>query len=468
MIPGPVRALICWLVLLAATPSAHAQDFYFGADLSYVNEMEDCGAHYRMNGAVRDPYEIFRDAGHNLVRIRLFHTPDWTRYSTLDDVKRSIRRARAAGMQVLLDFHYSDDWADGDKQWIPRAWADVATTDELAQAVHDYTLSTLRTLNSEGLMPEMVQVGNETNREILGRTDWDWAHRPIDWTRNAALLNAGIRGVRDAGRGAAIQPQVMLHIAQPENVEPWFAAAAQAGVTDFDLIGISYYRKWSTQGLEGLGQVINRVRHRYNKGVILVETSYPWTQDSADNAANLLGPDTLLEGYPATVEGQRRYMIDVTQTVISNGGIGVVYWEPAWVSTHCRTRWGQGSHWENATFFDFHHDNELLPAALYTRHQYEWLQPVTFRFENAPAGVERLYLWADFFGSRQFVASLPRGEDGAFVYQTRLRPNQDVRFQIYDRLPLGAGLLPPTEATTRAVVAHVQNAPTTLAYSLAH
>ena len=461
-----LRALACGLALLTVAAPAVAQDFYFGADLSYVNEMEDCGAQYRVNGAVRDPYEIFRDSGHNLVRLRLFHTPDWTRYSTLDDVKRSIRRARAAGMQVLLDFHYSDDWADGDKQWIPRAWESIATTEALAQAVYDYTLGTLRALNSEGLMPEMVQVGNETNREVLGRRDWDWANRPIDWARNAPLLNAGIRAVREAGRGAAIQPRVMLHVAQPENVEPWFAAAAQAGVTDFDLIGISYYRKWSTQGLEGLGQVINRLRHRYDAGVILVETSYPWTQDHADAAANLLGPDTLLEGYPATIEGQRRYMTDITQTVISNGGIGVVYWEPAWVSTRCSTRWGQGSHWENATFFDFHRGNELLPGALYTRHRYEQLQPVTFRFEGAAAGVERVYLWADFFGSREFVASIPRGEDGAFSYQTRLRPGQEVRFQVYDRLPLGAGLIAPTEERTRAVVARVGSAPTTLTFHL--
>jgi arabinogalactan endo-1,4-beta-galactosidase len=450
-----MRALLIALVCALFVTNARAEPFYFGADLSYVNEMEDCGAQYRMDGAVRDPYEIFRDTGHNLVRIRLWHNPDWTNYSTLDDVKRSIRRARAAGMQVLLDFHYSDDWADGEKQWIPRAWENIETTDALAQALHDYTLETLLALHAEGLMPEMAQVGNETNREILGRRDWDWANRPIDWARNAALLNAGIRAVREAGRRTQTEPLVMLHVAQPENVEPWFADAARAGLTDFDLVGISYYRKWSTQSVEGLGQVINRVRHRYNVGVIVVETSYPWTQDSADSAANLLGPDTLLPGYPATPDGQRRYMIDITQTTISNGGIGVVYWEPAWVSTRCATRWGQGSHWENATFFDFHRGNEVLPAALYTRHQYEQLQPVTMRFDNVSPNVERIYLWADFFGSRQFVASVARDGEGAFVYETRLRAGQDIRFQVYDRLPLGAGLLTPNDATTRAVLAQV-------------
>ena len=435
-------------------------------DLSYVNEMEDCGATYRLNGQPRDAYEIFRDTGHNLVRVRIWNDAEWTQYSDLDDVRETIRRVRAAGMQVLLDFHYSDDWADGDKQYIPRAWENIATTDALAEALYDYTLETLRALDRDGLMPEMVQVGNETNKEILGRRDWDWANRRIDWQRNATLLNAGILAVREAGRRSAIKPLVMLHIAQPENVEPWFEAAAAAGVNDFDFIGVSYYRKWSTQSLEGLGQVINRLRHRYSADVILVETSYPWTQDSADAAANLLGPDTLLEGYPATPEGQLRYMTDVTQTVISAGGVGVVYWEPAWVSTRCSTRWGAGSHWENATFFDFHRGNETLPAASYTRHAYEWLVHVSLRFEGAQANAERLYLWADFFGSRTFVAPITRGADGAFTYETRLRPGAEINFQIYDRLPLGQGLLPPTDAQTRAVTATVGREATTFSFDL--
>ncbi|MES1158549.1 MAG: arabinogalactan endo-1,4-beta-galactosidase [Terricaulis silvestris] len=372
-----MRTILAALAFLALTANARADDhppFYFGADLSYVNEMEDCGAQYRLHGQRTDPYRIFAESGHNLVRIRIWNNPDWTHYSNLDDVRRSIRRAREAGMQVLLDFHYSDDWADGDHQIIPKAWADIPTTEALAQALYQYTYDTLTALDHDGLMPEMVQVGNETNHEMLGRADWDWAHRPIDWTRNAALFNAGIRAVREAGAHSTIHPKVMIHIAQPENVEPWFAAAAAAGVTDFDLIGISYYRKWSTQGLSGLGATIHRLREHYRADVMVVETSYPWTMDSADEAPNLLGPDTLLDGYPATPDGQLRYMVDLTQTVISNGGIGVVYWEPAWVSTHCRTRWGRGSHWENATFFDFHHHNELLPGAGYTRHTYTWPQ----------------------------------------------------------------------------------------------
>ena len=125
---------MCAVATVALTGSLHAGGFYFGADLSYVNEMEDCGAVYRENGETRDPFELFAEHGANLVRVRLWHAADWTEYSDLADVKRTIARARKQGMQLLLDFHYSDEWADGDKQIIPRAWAAIESTDELAQA----------------------------------------------------------------------------------------------------------------------------------------------------------------------------------------------------------------------------------------------------------------------------------------------------------------------------------------------
>ena len=338
---------------------------YLGADLSYVNEMEDCGAVYRKDGKAVDPFRLFKEEGANIVRVRIWNDAQWTKYSNLADVSKTIARSKAAGMQVLLDFHYSDDWADGEKQLIPRAWVGL-DEDAQARALYDYTRDVLGRLDRDGLMPEMVQVGNETNSEMAGSKKGE----PINWRRNAKLFNAGIRAVRDAGKASAIKPTVMLHIAQPENVEPWFEAAERAGVRDYDFIGISYYRKWSSMDLAGLGQVIARVKKRFNKDVIVVETAYPFTNDNADSAPNLLGPDTLIRDYPATPEGQHRYLVDLTQLTIDNGGVGVVYWEPAWVSTKCSTRWGQGSNWDNATFFDFHRSNEALPAFRFFRHDY--------------------------------------------------------------------------------------------------
>ena len=148
-----------WPCLLFAADDAAKRELYLGADLSYVNEMEDCGAVLREGGKPRDAFQLLREHGGNLVRVRLFNDADWTKYSNLDDVRKTLRRARAAGMRTLLDFHYSDDWADGDKQIIPRAWQDIVDVDVLAQALYDFTHRTLTELARDGLMPDWVQVG---------------------------------------------------------------------------------------------------------------------------------------------------------------------------------------------------------------------------------------------------------------------------------------------------------------------
>ena len=367
----PMHALLTLLIAAnmpalqaASLPAKPDGGIYLGADLSYVNEMQDCGAVYRKDGEPVDPFTLIKAEGGNIMRVRIWNDATWTKYSNLADVEKTIRRARDAGMQILLDFHYSDDWADGDKQIVPAAWAKLDTGQQ-AQALYDFTLNTLTALDRKGLMPEMVQVGNETNPELMGGTK----DRPINWKRNAELLNAGIRAVRDAGKTATLNPRVMLHIAQPENVEPWFEAATAAGVSDYDVIGISYYRKWSTRSMSQLGETIAHAKNRYKADVILVETAYPFTHGSADAAPNLLGPDTLIPGYPATPEGQLAYLTDLTQTVVDSGGIGVVYWEPAWVSSSCKTRWGTGSNWENAAWFDLE-SHEALPALKFLGRKY--------------------------------------------------------------------------------------------------
>ena len=360
-------AITVGIAILATAFTASAADTdprrFAGVDLSYVNEVESCGAQYRLNGKLRDPYELFAESGANLVRLRLWNDPTWTKFSTEADVTRSIERTRKAGMQVLLDFHYSDDWADPQKQTIPAAWAaDIGDADKLAAHVYEYTRDVLARLNARGLLPYMVQVGNEINTQMLRPADTKGL--PIDWARNAKILNAGIRAVREAKAPDGTSPKVMLHVAQPENVEPWFAAATAAGVRDFDYIGVSYYPKWSVFNMKQAGAALAAVKQKYKADIIVVEVSYPWTlRDAGDKASNLLGEDSLLRGYPASPSGQQRFMNDVVRMTRQAGGVGVVYWEPAWVSTSCPTRWGTGSHWENATLFDFRKGNELTPAA---------------------------------------------------------------------------------------------------------
>ncbi|MEN0002520.1 MAG: glycosyl hydrolase 53 family protein [Bacteroidota bacterium] len=330
------------------TPS----DFYRGADLSYVNEMEDCGANYfDEQGTEKDPYQIFKDAKMDLVRVRLWHSPDWTDYSNFEDVKKTIARAKALELSVLLDFHYSDDWADPQKQLVPAAWLPVVNnTSVLGDSVYNYTFRVLEELNQEGLLPEFVQIGNETNIEIL--QDPNGNYEQINWTRNAALINKGLKALRDAAAQFDQKIESFLHIAQPENALWWFDEARQNGVTDFDWIGISYYPKWSNYALNQLPNAIRALTETYNKPLMVVETAYPFTLNNKDNAGNILGQDAAIPGYEISPQGQYDYLKMLEEKIEEGGGSGLIYWEPAWVSTSCSTRWGQGSHWDNATLFD--------------------------------------------------------------------------------------------------------------------
>jgi arabinogalactan endo-1,4-beta-galactosidase len=330
--------------------SSSLPDFFYGADLSYVNEMEDCGAVYRdFENRIRDVYDIFSEVGANLVRYRLWHNPTWTDYSNLADVKKAIRRAKDRGLYVLLDFHYSDTWTDPGHQQIPAAWLPlIDDTPALAQKLYDYTYQVLDELHNEGLTPDIVQIGNEINAMILQDGD---PVSPIDWNRNSTLLNKGIDAVRDISEEINQNIEIMLHIAQPENGHRWFEQATNAGVIDYDWIGLSYYPTWSEYKVSDISHALKDLTFKFEKKVMIVETAYPFTSENVDNANN---PLTATSEYPASKRGQLDFLMDLTREVKSGNGSGIVYWEPAWVSTECGTLWAEsGSHWDNATLFDF-------------------------------------------------------------------------------------------------------------------
>ncbi len=338
--------------------------FYLGVDLSYVNEMDDCGAVYLENGEPRDAFALFSEYGANLVRARLWHNPAWTDYSTLADVTRTFARAKEAGMATQLSIHYSDNWADPGKQQIPAAWKALPDA-ELPDALYQYTYDVLSELQAQGVMPNFVQVGNETNAGLVKHVDG------LDWPRDAQLFNAGIRAVRTIAAETNTTPQIVLHVAQPDNADWWFREARQHGVTDFDVIGLSYYPQWSLFSPADVGAHATYLRQEYGKEVMIVETAYPWTFNAVEETAdNILNQG--IRGYGISIQGQRQLLIDLTQSLVSNGGLGVVYWEPAWVSTQCTTRWGQGSHWENATFFDFQNGNEVHEGIEFLSYPYHF------------------------------------------------------------------------------------------------
>ncbi|MBK6931341.1 MAG: glycosyl hydrolase 53 family protein [Saprospirales bacterium] len=304
-------------------------EFYVGADLSYVNEMEDCGVAYKENGQAKDPYQIFADNGCSMVRLRLWHSPSWydtlnqgKRYSDFADVRRSMLRARAANMAVLLDFHLSDTWADPQRQLAPAAWLPVVDDlPALQDSVYNYVYQTLMRLHAEGLLPEMVQIGNETNRAILLSPQANATYAPIKWSRNAPLFNSGINAVREVERHTGKKIKVALHIADPAAAQSFFATFWANGVQDFDLIGLSYYWAWHKPvTIAGAGQVIAHLRQTYpGKAVMIFETGYIWTTASNDNANNIIGevhPDYA----PASPENQRKWLNDLTREVKKQGG----------------------------------------------------------------------------------------------------------------------------------------------------
>jgi arabinogalactan endo-1,4-beta-galactosidase len=349
--------------------------FVMGTDLSYVNQVEDYGGVFKDSGQVKDVFKLLKARGNNLVRVRLWHTPSWTaplnngkQYSDIQDVVKTMRRAKAEGMHVNLDLHYSDTWADPANQTLPKAWEGLSLS-ILKDSVYQYTLNTLKYLKSLNLTPEMIQIGNENNTGMLF---------PLGKITNnnfqpfAELLKSGIKAVRDFSLTSDIKPQIVLHCAQLQDSEWWAnGVITKSGVTDFDIIGLSHYYKWSTiNDLLSITNTIKKLKSLYNKKVMIVETAFSWTTESSDNYNNIMWSADAVSGYAISQEGQQKYMRDFTQAVIAGGGSGIQYWEPCWISTTMKDLWGTGSSWENNTLFDF--KGNALPALEYMTYSYQF------------------------------------------------------------------------------------------------
>lgn len=341
-------------------PTEKTSDFVMGADLSYVNQILDKDGEYKVDGKVENPYKIFSNKGTTTARFRLFNNPDWIKdiygeesqlYHEIEDVTFGIQQAQEQGMSVLLDYHYSDIWADPGNQEAPKAWQGK-NLETVKDSIYEYTYNTLQYLYERDAIPEMVQIGNENNcgvthpyGNICGSTSWSYF---------GELLNSGIQAVRDIENETGVEIKVMLHVAQPENVTNWFNKVIEEGqVTDFEVVGFSYYTQWSDIPLSRISAFVENFRLIYEREVMILETAYPWTLENADSYGNIFGEQSLVNGYLATKEGQRQFMIDLVQEVIDGGGQGVFYWEPAWITSNMKDLWGTGSSWENNALFDF-------------------------------------------------------------------------------------------------------------------
>jgi arabinogalactan endo-1,4-beta-galactosidase len=354
--------------------------YYFGSDLSFVNEILDHNGQYKDGGEVRSPYRIFKDHGNNFVRLRLWHNPQWTddgngkMYSDLQDVAEAIELSRAQEMKILLDFHFSDTWADPGKQFVPEAWKNITSIAVLEDSIYNYTFKTLQSLDARGLMPDMVQLGNETNCGML--YSGVGAGFPAlngcngDWQNLGRMFNKAIAAVRDIGETSTIDPKIVLHVADPANVD-WFFGnlTSQGGVIDFDVIGFSYYPLWHRSvSVDLLSSSIQAFKAEFAKDILILETAYPWTTQSADDYDNLFGTETPIAGYPFSLQGQFEIMKKINQEVMDGGGLGTIYWEPAWITSNMTDEWGTGSSWENATLFDF--EGNVMTSIDYMQYDY--------------------------------------------------------------------------------------------------
>lgn len=246
-------------------------DKMLGADISFLPQLEARGMKFSDNGVEKDAIQILKDHGFNYVRLRLFNDPardsgysPKNGFCDLSNTKKMAKRAKDAGMKVLLDFHYSDYWADPGKQFKPAVWRGLSFT-ALKKAVYDYSRQVIQELKDQGTTPDMVQIGNEINHGII------WPEGNVSNLDSLAqLINAGTAGVK------AVDPAItmMLHVAlggqNDESV--FFIDNMIARGVPFDVIGESYYPKWHGT-LDDLRDNLNDLVRRYNKDVIVVEYS---------------------------------------------------------------------------------------------------------------------------------------------------------------------------------------------------
>lgn len=310
--------VIVWIaVQVCICRLACAADYAIGADLSFLKQAEDRGVVFKENGEGKPGLQIFKEHGYNWIRLRLFHIP--TRLpNNLEYTIALAKEAKKLGFKFLLNYHYSDTWADPGKQYIPKAWEDKSHA-ELVQAVFEYTWDTIIAFRDANALPDMVQIGNEVSNGML----WPDGKLPGNWDNFAELMKAGINGV-DAGRGNSQRPLIMVHIdkgGSKNRTKAFFDKWHSYGV-DYDIIGQSYYPWWHGTLLELRDNMIF-MANEYQKDIIIVEVAYNWRPAEYKNKK---------APFPETPEGQRQFLDEVNRVVLNtpyNRGKGVFWWEPA-------------------------------------------------------------------------------------------------------------------------------------------
>ena len=298
----------------------------YGGDFSILKKMEDYGAVYKENGISKDGLQIFKENGYTWARFRIFHTPNHIGpvCNDLNYTIESAKKAKTLGFKILFDFHYSDTWADPGKQFTPAAWQNLSF-EILADSVRTYTTKVLDKMGNAGVLPEMVQIGNEINNGMLWPQGKLWPESGgANWKSLTTLIKAGILGVKQAKNSAGIE--IMIHAATGGNWQEsntFYSKMNEYGV-EFDIIGLSYYPWWHGT-FDQLETNLDYISKSFDKDISLVETAYysnNWYPEPG-------GWNLDVKPFPPTENGQNDYLVELAKRLKNHPKVkSVFYWEP--------------------------------------------------------------------------------------------------------------------------------------------
>jgi arabinogalactan endo-1,4-beta-galactosidase len=317
------------LSTLTSIPELHAsktRSLSNGADISWLPEVEAAGGKfYDAQGRRIDAVALLKLSGVKVGRIRVFVNPQ-TENGSLKRAIALAKRLKAHGLEICVDLHYSDTWADPAHQTMPAGWSNEI--DKLEKEIYDYTYKTLQQFVHSGVMPQWVQIGNEVAGGFLWPIGKLTSDDASEWQNFVRLQNAGIQALWKAVPKA----RSIVHLecgGDYQRVRWWLNSAQRHGLNNYDILGLSYYSQWSGS-LNDLSKTLDIVTSEFKKPVVIAETAYPWSSQRFGN--DVIDTDkALLVGHPMTPSGQKKFVLNLEKLLRQqpgNRGLGLWWWEP--------------------------------------------------------------------------------------------------------------------------------------------